>query len=105
MTGLPAQRLGWKDRGNIREGAYADLVLFNPATVIDHATFEKPFELSTGIEKVFVSGTLVWDHSKPTGAKPGKVISASADSGTKPAAAPPKKPNRRCKSANPNCSP
>jgi N-acyl-D-amino-acid deacylase len=76
MTGLPAQRLGWKDRGAIREGAFADVVLFNPATVIDHATFEKPFELATGIEKVFVSGTLVWDGSKATGAKPGRVISA-----------------------------
>jgi len=76
MTGLPAQRLGWKDRGVIREGAVADLVLFNPATVIDHATFAKPFELSTGIEKVFVSGTLVWADGKATGAKPGRVIAA-----------------------------
>ena len=84
MTGLPAQRLGWKDRGTIREGAVADLVLFNPATVIDHSTFAKPFELSTGIEKVFVSGTLVWDGGKAnaaagaTDAKPGRVISADA---------------------------
>ncbi len=74
MTGLPAQRLSWKDRGVLREGAFADLVLFNPATVIDHATFAKPFELSTGIEKVFVNGTLVWDGAKPTGAKPGRVL-------------------------------
>ena len=76
MTGLPAQRLGWKDRGTIREGAVADLVLFNPATVIDRSTFAKPFEIATGIEKVFVSGTLVWDGTKATGAKPGRVISA-----------------------------
>jgi N-acyl-D-amino-acid deacylase len=74
MTGLPAQRLGWKDRGAIREGAFADLVLFNPTTVIDHATFAKPFELSTGIEKVFVNGTLVWNAAQPTGAKPGRVL-------------------------------
>ncbi len=94
MTGLPAQRLGWKDRGTIREGAYADLVLFNPATVIDHSTFEKPFELSTGIEKVFVSGTLVWDHNKPTGAKPGKVISADTTKhDTSPTATPAHKPD------------
>jgi N-acyl-D-amino-acid deacylase len=74
MTGLPAQRLGWKDRGAIREGAFADLVLFNPATVIDHATFAKPLELSTGIEKVFVNGTVVWDAAQPTGNKPGRVL-------------------------------
>jgi N-acyl-D-amino-acid deacylase len=74
MTLLPAQRLGWKDRGTIRAGAYADLVLFNPDTVIDNATFAKPYELSSGIEKVFVNGQLVWSDNKPTGAKPGRVL-------------------------------
>lgn len=74
MTSLPARRLGWKDRGIIRENAIADLVLFNPATVIDRSTFDQPFALPTGIEKVFVSGQLVWSGGKPTGARPGKVI-------------------------------
>ncbi|MGH7949112.1 MAG: N-acyl-D-amino-acid deacylase family protein, partial [Candidatus Binataceae bacterium] len=74
MTGLPAQRLGWHDRGTIREGAFADLVLFNPETVIDRATFEKPTELSTGIETVFVNGTVVWNGGKPSGARPGRVL-------------------------------
>lgn len=74
MTSLPAQRLGWKDRGVIREGAIADLVLFNPDTVIDRSTFANPFELPTGIEKVFVNGELVWDSGKPTGARPGRVL-------------------------------
>jgi len=74
MTLLPAERLGWKDRGVIREGAFADLVLFNPETVIDRSTFAKPFELPLGIEKVFVNGTLVWDIGKPTGARPGRVL-------------------------------
>lgn len=74
MTSLPAQRLGWKDRGALREGAFADLVLFNPATVIDRSTFEKPQELSVGIEKVFVNGQMVWDAGKATGARPGMVI-------------------------------
>jgi N-acyl-D-amino-acid deacylase len=78
MTGLPAQRLGWKERGTLHEGAFADLVLFNPDTVIDHATFAKPFELSAGIEKVFVNGTLVWDDGKATGAKPGRVLLSEA---------------------------
>jgi len=72
MTSLPAQRLGWKDRGVIREGAFADLVLFDPETVIDRSTFAKPFELPAGIEKVFVNGELVWDAGKPTGARPGR---------------------------------
>jgi len=74
MTSLPAQRLGWKDRGVLREGAYADLVLFDPAAVIDHATFTKPQELPVGIEKVFVNGVLVWNDAKSTGATPGLII-------------------------------
>ena len=74
MTYLPAKRLGWKDRGVLREGAFADLVLFNPATVIDRSTFQNPLELPTGIEKVFVNGSLVWDAGKPTGARPGRVL-------------------------------
>jgi N-acyl-D-amino-acid deacylase len=74
MTSLPAQRLNWRDRGVIREGAFADVVLFNPQTVIDHATYLYPMALSTGIEKVFVNGTLVWDSGKATGAKPGFLI-------------------------------
>jgi N-acyl-D-amino-acid deacylase len=74
MTSLPAQRLGWKDRGVIREGAFADLVLFNPDTVIDRSTYANPMALPTGIEKVFVNGVLVWDSGKPTGARPGLVL-------------------------------
>jgi N-acyl-D-amino-acid deacylase len=74
MTSLPAQRLSWQDRGVIREGAIADLVLFDPNTVIDRSTFAKPFELPAGIEKVFVNGELVWDAGNPTGARPGRVL-------------------------------
>ena len=71
MTSLPAQRLGWKDRGVIREGAFADMVLFNPDTVIDRSTYSDPAALPAGIEKVFVNGVLVWDNGKPTSARPG----------------------------------
>ena len=71
MTSLPAQRLGWKDRGILREGAWADLVLFNPETVIDRSTYTSPATLPAGIEKVFVNGVLVWDNGKPTSARPG----------------------------------
>lgn len=74
MTSLPAQRLNWSDRGVLKEGAVADLVLFDPATVIDRSTFEKPQELPVGIEKVFVGGQLVWNSGKATGARPGIVI-------------------------------
>jgi N-acyl-D-amino-acid deacylase len=74
MTSLPAQRLGWKDRGVLREGAYADLVLFNPATILDRSTFREPQELPIGIEKVFVNGTLVWNDLQATGRTPGLVL-------------------------------
>jgi len=74
MTSLPAQRLNWKDRGVLREGAYADLVLFDPSTIMDHSTFTKPQDLPTGVEKVFVNGVLVWNDAKPTGATPGQVL-------------------------------
>lgn len=74
MTSLPARRLRWEDRGIIREGAFADLVLLNPATVIDRSTFSSPFTLPTGIEKVFVNGALVWDNNQATGTRPGRVL-------------------------------
>jgi len=74
MTALPAQRLDWKDRGVIREGAFADLVLFDPNTVIDRSTYTNPMALAIGIEKVLVNGVLVWDGGKPTGARPGFMI-------------------------------
>ena len=75
MTSLPAKRLGWKDRGTLKVGNFADLVLFNPDTVIDRSTFEKPFELPIGIERVFVNGQLTWDSGKSTGMKNGSVLS------------------------------
>jgi len=74
MTSLPAQRLGWKDRGVLREGAYADLVLFNPDTVKDRSTFKEPFLPPVGIEQVFVNGVAVWKTDKPTGQRPGRVL-------------------------------
>ena len=74
MTSMPAKRLGWKDRGTIQPGAFADLVLFNPDTVIDRATFAHPETPPAGIEKVFVNGKVVWSDGKPTGARPGRVL-------------------------------
>lgn len=74
MTSLPAQRLNWKDRGVIREGAFADLVLFDPDTVIDRSTFAEPTLTPVGIEKVFVNGIEVWSDGKATGERPGRVL-------------------------------
>jgi N-acyl-D-amino-acid deacylase len=77
MTSLPAWRLGLKDRGRVAAGYVADLVLFDPATVIDNATFTEPFRLSTGIVGVWVSGERVWEAGQSTVARPGRVLSAT----------------------------
>jgi N-acyl-D-amino-acid deacylase len=74
MTSLPAQRMGLRDRGTLRKGAFADLVLFDPHTVLDRATFEKPMELPVGIKAVFVNGVRVWDEDHATGERPGRVL-------------------------------
>jgi N-acyl-D-amino-acid deacylase len=74
MTSLPASRVKLSDRGRIAPGMKADLVLFNPKTVIDRSTFEDPQRLSEGIELVVVNGETVWSAGKPTGARPGRVL-------------------------------
>ena len=74
MTAMPAARMGLKDRGLLREGMKADLVLFDPATVTDHSTFEQPRALSTGIAKVWVNGGLVWNGTGAGGALTGRVL-------------------------------
>lgn len=73
-TSLPATIMGLKDRGIIREGMAADLVVFDLATIRDKATFFEPHQYSEGVEYVFVNGVAVVDQSKPTWALPGKVI-------------------------------
>jgi N-acyl-D-amino-acid deacylase len=74
MTGLAAAHMGLRDRGVIRVGARADLVLFNPDTVIDLATPQSPELLSVGIETVWVGGQSVYEDGRETGARPGVVI-------------------------------
>ena len=74
MTSLPATNLSIKGRGVLRDGYYADVVLFDPAKVQDHATFEKPQQLSTGVRDVFINGTQVLKDGEHTGAKPGRVV-------------------------------
>ena len=74
MTSLPAARLSLPDRGTVKPGMWADLVLFDPNTVTDRSTFSDPFLLSTGIKKVWVNGGLVWDDTSTVGAHPGRVL-------------------------------
>jgi N-acyl-D-amino-acid deacylase len=74
MTALSAAHMGFSDRGLIRPGAYADLVLFDPATVSDRSTTARPDLLSTGISRVWVNGSLVFDAGKASGARPGRVL-------------------------------
>jgi N-acyl-D-amino-acid deacylase len=74
LTSLPANNLGVKQRGLLKPGYFADVVLFDPATIQDHATFEKPKQLATGVDDVFVNGVQVLKDGKHTGAKPGRVV-------------------------------
>jgi N-acyl-D-amino-acid deacylase len=78
MTGLPAKRFNLKGRGTIAEGAHADLVLFDPATVCDAATFENPMQPATGIHTVWVNGTPVWAEGKSTANRPGIMLKPAA---------------------------
>ncbi len=74
MTSLPARTLGFRDRGLVREGMAADLVLFDPAKVQDKATFQQPHQYAEGFDLVLVNGVAVVDGGKVTGARPGKVL-------------------------------
>ena len=74
LTGLPATNLALDRRGFIREGMYADLAIFDPATIADRATFEKPHQFAVGMKHVFVNGGHVLKDGEHTGAKPGRVV-------------------------------
>jgi N-acyl-D-aspartate/D-glutamate deacylase len=73
-TSLPAQRLGIRDRGLLREGFYADIVVFDPETIIDKATYKEPHQYSEGIDYVLVNGEVVVDQGRITDARPGMVV-------------------------------
>jgi N-acyl-D-amino-acid deacylase len=79
MTSMPAARMKLPDRGLVKPGYAADLVLFDPATVADKSTFSDPKALSVGIRTVLVNGTIVWENGKSTGARPGRVLTPLLD--------------------------
>ena len=81
LTQLPAQNLGLKDRGNLRPGMAADVVLFDPARIADHATFAKPMQYSTGVRDVFVNGVQVLSNGEPTGATAGRFVKGAGWTG------------------------
>jgi N-acyl-D-amino-acid deacylase len=74
LTSFPAKNLKIKKRGILKEGYFADVVIFDHATIQDHATFEKPHQYSTGVEHVFVNGIQVLKNGEHTNAKPGRVV-------------------------------
>ena len=74
MTSLPASKLGIARRGMLREGYFADVAVFDPQTIQDHATFEKPMQYATGVSEVWVNGVEVIRDGEHTGAKPGRVV-------------------------------
>jgi N-acyl-D-amino-acid deacylase len=77
MTGLTAKSFGLEGRGVLREGAFADIAIFDAGTVDEAASFARPIQPAKGIETVIVNGAVVWKEGKPTGARPGRVLGRS----------------------------
>lgn len=78
MTGLPAKTFGLAARGELKAGNFADITLFDPATVDEAASYEKPMQPARGVEAVFVNGIAVWERGAATGARPGQVLRRTA---------------------------
>jgi len=83
MTGLTAAQLHFTDRGLIKTGLAADLVIFDPATVGDRATFTDPFQYPVGIDTVIVNGRVVLDKGRHTGERPGVIIRGRGTASTR----------------------
>jgi N-acyl-D-amino-acid deacylase len=81
MTGLPASRFGLRDRGLLRPGFAADLVVFDPEHVVDAATFDDPRRPAGGIHRVYVNGALAWHGGAGTGSRTGRVLRRASDAG------------------------
>jgi N-acyl-D-amino-acid deacylase len=85
LTSLPAENLKIRERGRLQEGYFADVVVFDPAKVQDHATFDKPHQYATGVLAVFVNGVQVLKDGEHTGATPGRVVRGPGWTGWKAA--------------------
>ena len=81
MTGLPAERFGLRERGLVREGCWADLVLFDADTIRDAATFADPMQPAEGIAAVWVNGELSWHERQPTGTRAGRFLARGTEGG------------------------
>jgi N-acyl-D-amino-acid deacylase len=79
MTSLPAMRIHQPDRGRLADGAFADVVVFDAATIIDRATYEDPHQFAVGVDHVLVNGTLVLHDGSLTGAKPGRILTLATN--------------------------
>ena len=74
LSGLPATNLGLDHRGFLQDDMFADVVVFDPKTITDHATFDQPHQYATGVKHVFVNGTQVIKEGQHTNAKPGRAL-------------------------------
>src|SRR5690606_12138162 len=86
LTGLPATNWKLRDRGCLQPGCHADIVVFDPAAIADHATFEQPHRYATGVADVFVNGVQVVRDGAHTGATPGRVVRGPGWTGWRDAA-------------------
>jgi N-acyl-D-amino-acid deacylase len=78
LTSLPADNLSLKDRGRLAPGSFADIVVFDPATIADHATYDNPAQLATGVDQVLVNGRFALRDGLPTGAATGRIVRGRA---------------------------
>ena len=83
MTSFPAANLSLADIGLLKKGYKADIVVFDPSTIIDHATYDDPAQLATGVEDVIINGGFALQDGKPTGAHTGRVVHGRAWTGRK----------------------
>jgi len=81
LSGLPAQNLSIKDRGLLRKGYFADVVIFDPRTVQDHSTYEKPHQLASGVDEVWINGVRALHEGAATGAPSGRFVRGRAWTG------------------------
>ncbi len=84
LTSLPAANLKLHERGALKPGYFADVVVFDPATIQDHATFAQPHQYATGMQHVFVNGEQVLKDGEHTGAKPGRFVRGPGWEGWQP---------------------